>query len=368
MKSIPHYFSHILIVILIVACSDENSDKQENSIDFGFTLMRTNYKIQQGELFSFNCKGISLLDRIELHLNGEKYKSWNQPKSNLFQVKTDGLKLGTYSIEIRGFNNNELISSDGRLLMINSPDSVKNIDYEFVSSHPHNPNHFTQGYEFYKDRLYESTGNPSNQGTTKVAEIDSKTGLSLREVKQPNPIFGEGISILGSKVFQISWRDQKCFVYDLNTFQQDTVFVYSGEGWGLCNDKSHIIMSNGTHELVYRDPLTFKVVKRISVHSDVAPVTNLNELEFYNGRIYANLWRNELRHQEDSRMNFSKILEINPENGKVTGYIDLRDLIERSIKPGVPNGIAFRTSSNTLWITGKNWNEAYEIKLDTKNR
>jgi glutamine cyclotransferase len=361
------FFYHLFLITLFFlaySCSDQNDQTQEKSIDFGFTLMRTNYMVQKGELFSFNCEGVSSMDRMELYINGENHQSWNQPESEFFQVKTDGLELGIYSIEIRGFKNNELISADGRVLMVNSPESLKEIDYQVVSSHPHNPTNFTQGYEFHLDRLYESTGNPNNRGTTKVAEINSKTGASTREVIQPNPIFGEGISVLGTKVYQISWRDQKCFVYDINTFELDTIYIYSGEGWGLCNDETSLIMSNGTHELVYRDPLSFQITKRISVHSDKGPITNLNELEFHDGRVYANLWRNELRNQEDSRMSFSKIVEINPQNGQVTGYIDIRDLIERSIKSGVPNGIAFRASTNTFWMTGKNWNEAYEIKVN----
>ena len=364
MKKLFYHLFLIPLCFITASCSDQNDQIQEKTIDFGFTLMRTNYKVQQGELFSFNCKGVSSMDRIELYVNGENNQSWNQPETDLFQVKTDGLELGIYSIEIRGFKNNELISADGRVLMINSPEPLNNIEYELVSSHPHNPTNFTQGYEFHNERLYESTGNPNNQGTTKVAEIDSKTGASIRKITQPNPIFGEGISILGSKVYQISWRDQKCFVYDVNTFELDTIFIYSGEGWGLCNDETSLIMSNGTHELVYRDPLSFEITKRISVHSDKGPITNLNELEFHDGRVYANLWRNELRNQEDSRMNFSKIVEINPQNGQVPGFIDIRDLIERSIKTGVPNGIAYRASTNTFWITGKNWNEVYEIKVN----
>ncbi len=364
MKKKIFHLCLIYLLFLIGSCSDQSDQTQETRIDFGFTLMRTNYMIQKGGLFSFNCKGVSSMDRIEFYINGENRQSWNQPESDLFQVKTDGIELGVYSIEIRGFKNNELIAADGRVLMVNSNESPKQIGYELVSSHPHNPNNFTQGYEFHNDRLYESTGNPNNRGTTKVAEIDYKTGASIRETTQPNPIFGEGMSILGSKVYQISWRDQKCFVYDINTFELDTVFIYSGEGWGLCNDETSLIMSNGTNEIVYRDPLNFEITKRISVHSDEGPVTNLNELEFYDGRVYANLWRNEIRNQQDSRMNFSKIIEINPQNGQVTGQIDIRDLIERSIKSGVPNGIAFRASTETFWITGKYWNEAYEIKVN----
>ena len=154
-------------------------------------------------------------------------------------------------------------------------------------------------FEFYNNVLFESTGNPNQTNATKVARIDTNTGASISVVSQPNPIFGEGITILESKIYQISWQDKKCFIYDVSDLRLIDSMRYDGEGWGLCNNDEYIIMSNGTNELTVRNPETFEVIETIKVHSDRGPVTNLNELEYYNGRIYANIWISEQRKQFD---------------------------------------------------------------------
>ena len=354
------------LIVLFFSCTDavENDDSQ--IIEFGFDANRLNYSVKKEGVLSFVCKGAKAMDDLELYVNGAKYKSWTKPSSGAFQVDID-LALGIYSMELRGYQKNKLVSADGRNLIVNAAEKPLELIYDFKASHPHNATHFTQGYEFYKGKLFESTGNPNDDGSTKIAEINEQTGLSIREKEQPNPIFGEGITILGSNIYQISWQNQKCFVYDLNTFELDTSFIYQGEGWGLCNDGESIIMSNGTHELVYRDPSSFNVIKRISVHTDKGAVTNLNEIEFHNGKVYANVWMGEQRRQQDSGIDLTKIVEINPKEGSVTGVLDIRGLIEMSNKKGVPNGIAYRKSSNTFWLTGKYWNEAYEVQITTKS-
>lgn len=361
------YLLVVLISIFISSCTDDSESDQDQEIQFGFDTMLMNYSVKKETLLSFNCKGTGLMDRIELHINGQKHQSWIDPKTQAFETDISDLELGIYSMELLGYNKNKLISADGRNLIVNASAAPQELYYKFKKSHPHDPTNFTQGYEFYRGKLYESTGNPNNNNSSKIAEVNHQTGASIRKQNQPNPIFGEGITILESKVYQISWQNQKCFVYDLNTFSLDTTFSYQGEGWGLCNDGQNIIMSNGTHELVYRDPSNFKVVKRISVHTEIGPITNLNELEFHKGRVYANVWMGEQRRQTDPRIDLSKIVEINPNNGRVTGYLDIRNLIEKSYKKGVPNGIAYRKETNSFWLTGKYWNEAYEIQITAKN-
>ena len=357
-----NFFFFAVLMIFICGCTDTVDKESDNPIEFGFDSMLSNYSVKSGSVLSFNCKGAQSMDLIELYINGEKQESWSSPSKRVFE-STISKDLGVYSMELRGYQKNELISADGRNLIVNASLGPEYLNYEFKASHPHNPTNFTQGYEFFNGKLFESTGNPNNNGATKIAEINHRTGASIREQNQPNPIFGEGITILGSRIFQISWQNQKCFVYDLNSFMLDTSFIYHGEGWGLCNDGHNIIMSNGTHELVYRDPSSFEVIKRVSVHTDKGAVTNLNELEFHNERVYANVWTAEQRRQQDSGIDLNKIVEINPKNGRVSGILDIRELIDKSFKKGVPNGIAYRKSTNTFWVTGKYWNEAYEIQI-----
>lgn len=356
-------FLSIGLFLFILSCSDESAVSDAQNIEFGFDTMSSHYSTKKGSSLQFNCKGAQSMDLIELYINEEKAETWTNPSSDKFETLIS-LDLGIYPIEIRAYQKSKLISADARRLIVNASTTPKNISFDFISSHPHNPTNFTQGYEFSNGKLFESTGNPNNDGSTKVAEINQKTGISIREIGQPNPIFGEGITILGNKLYQISWQNQKCFVYDVNTFELDTSYIYHGEGWGLCNDGKYIIMSNGTHELVYRDSDDFSVIKTLSVHTDRAAVTNLNELEFCEGYIYANIWTGEQRRQQDSRIDLSKIVRIDASTGVVDGIIDIRELIDKSFKKGVPNGIAYRKSNNKFWLTGKYWNEAYEISIN----
>ena len=361
----------ILAIVLVIAflipyIVKNESDTLELS-DFGFKSSSTYLTVQKGQSFIFSCSGAENHDSIKLSINGTNVNTWDSNGQLTFNIPTEGYDLGTYSIELCGFSSGNLVSNDERFLFINAENTTQEQQFELIDTHPHNPDNFTQGYEFFNDKLYESTGNPRQTNATMVAEINPQTGSSIKEVKQPNPIFGEGITILGSKVYQVSWQDEKCFVYDLPDLSVRDTLNYQGEGWGLCNDGTNIIMSNGTNQLTFRDPNDFEISKTIDVHSDRGPVTNLNELDYVNGRIYANVWMSEQRFQHDVRMNLTKIVVINPETGAVESYIDLQEILKKASATNVPNGIAYRKSTNTLWLTGKYWSQVYEIALKTKN-
>lgn len=360
----------LLIVFILQYLQNEDNENVPANVEFGFDSSLRYMSVQQGKLFSFKCSGIENVDRMEVSIDGQVNQGWKIIDKSLvdFEMTTSDLEIGTYSIELRGYQDHEVVSSDDRFLFVNSNKKTTELSYEILDTHPHDPNNFTQGYEFYNDRLFESTGNPEQNNATKVAQIDPETGASIHEIKLPNPIFGEGITILGSKIYQISWQDQKCFVYDgLYDFNLIDTLSYSGEGWGLCNDDQYIIMSDGSHVLTYRDPETFEIIKTVNVHSDRGPVTNLNELEFFNGRIYANVWMSERRFQHDSRMSLTKIVVINPQTGAVEHYLDVMDLFQKVAAKNVPNGIAYRKKTNSFWLTGKYWDSAFEIKIPPKN-
>lgn len=359
-----------LIVAFIIPYLGSENEVVENEINFGFDSAQKFFSVERGEDFEFNCTDLNNIDELKLDVDGVIVKSWKLESNakQKFSFSTNTFDLGTYSIEIQAYNKNELLGSDGgRFLFINAEEGPKEFMYELLETHPHNPENFTQGYEFYNNVLFESTGNPNQTNATKVALIDENTGASVLEASQPNPIFGEGITILESKTYQISWQDQKCFIYNALDLRLLDSLRYDGEGWGLCNNGEHIFMSNGTNELTVRDPENFKILKTIKVHSDRGPVTNLNELEFFNGRIYANVWISEQRFQHDSRMNLNKIVIINPKTGAVEGLLDISELIRKAGAKNVPNGIAYRKSSNSFWLTGKYWEQTFEVKLSLKN-
>ncbi|UCD26555.1 MAG: glutaminyl-peptide cyclotransferase [Candidatus Bathyarchaeota archaeon] len=221
--------------------------------------------------------------------------------------------------------------------------------YDVVNVYPHDHNAFTQGLIFDNGVLYEGTGLYS-QSTLRCVELE--TGKILRLYALPNQFFGEGITVFDDKVIQLTWRSNIGFVYDKLSFDLLREFWYPTEGWGITHNGSHLIMSDGTATLYFLDPDTFERVGQVEVH-DTGPVTELNELEYIQGEVYANIWKEK------------RIAIINPQNGQVTGWIDLSGIedSENQDANNVLNGIAYDAEEDRLFVTGKRWSQLFEIKL-----
>ena len=228
-------------------------------------------------------------------------------------------------------------------------DKVKELDYQVLTSYHHDPDAFTQGLEIYNDNLYEGTG---LYGRSSLRKVKIKNGKILEKISLDKKYFGEGITILNSKIYQLSWKENIAFVYDLN-FNLIKTFDYQGEGWGLANNGQQLIMSNGSEYVYFRNPNTFKITKKEKIKVDNKVVKNLNELEYHNGFIYANIWQSDY------------ILKINAENGKVEAYLDLTNILKTDYngKIGVLNGIAYDPKNNNFLITGKLWPKIYRIDI-----
>lgn len=227
--------------------------------------------------------------------------------------------------------------------------------YDVVQSYPHDPAAFTQGLQWFNERLFESTG---QVGQSNVREVELTTGRVLRQQDLEAPHFGEGIVLLGDQLFQLTWTSGKAFVYDWKTFARTGEFTYEGEGWGLTTDGSALVMSNGTSTVVWRDPATFAVQRSITVNDHGTPVSQLNELEWVKGEIWANIWQSE------------QIARIDPATGNVTGWIDLKGILpalDRTGKEDVMNGIAYDAAKDRLFVTGKLWSRLYEITLKQRS-
>ena len=223
--------------------------------------------------------------------------------------------------------------------------------YELVKTYPHSRDAYTQGLIFHEGKLIESTG---REGKSSVRRVDIETGDVLQKVSLPFEYFGEGLTLLNGKIYQLTWQHQTGFIYDPVSFDKLGEFKYFGEGWGLTNDGQQLILSDGSHRLRFIDPSTFQVKKVLSVTDQGAPVHRLNELEFARGEILANVWHSD------------KIARIEPESGKVVGWIDLTGLLkpgEVSDEDAVLNGIAFDESTGRLVVTGKMWPKLFEIRL-----
>ena len=234
--------------------------------------------------------------------------------------------------------------------------------YDVVNTFNHDSKAFTQGLVFRDGFLYESTG---QEGESTLRKVELDTGKVLQKHDLSDDIFGEGMTILGDKVYQISWQSGKGFVYNLNDFNPVKEFRYSGEGWGLTNDGTSLILSDGTHVVRFMNPETFQTERTIVVlDEDGKPLMNINELEYVKGEIWANIWHSE---------NIGKpnvIARIDPASGKLLGWINLDGISPEDEKrdgENTLNGIAYDQTSDRIFVTGKRWKKLYEIKLKEKS-
>lgn len=233
-------------------------------------------------------------------------------------------------------------------------DKIPVYGYEIVHVFPHDKNAFTQGLVFHDGNFLESTG---EVGHSSLRRVDVDNGGVLQKVDVPPPYFAEGITLLKGKIYQLTWQHQIGFIYDALTFEKTGQFSYAGEGWGLANDGQSLILSDGTNRIRFLNPDNFQVTKTIAVLDGKTAVAELNEIEYVQGEIYANIWHAD------------RIARIDPNTGKVVGWINLAGLL----KPGdvqdeeaVLNGIAYDAASSRLFITGKLWPKIFEVRLTSK--
>lgn len=300
--------------------------------------------------FSVNSPEVK---KVELFFQDSLVKSWANPKGDLkHDLNTNRLSLGSYELNLVSTFQNGDSYTDARLLRILSDISPTPLTAQIVKSYPHNASHFTQGLEFSDGQLYEGTGDPNGTGDTKLMQVKLETGSVNKKIGLDGSYFGEGITILNDKIYQLTYKEQKCFVYDKASLQVEKDFSYTGEGWGLCNDGKNLIMSNGTEYITFRDPQTFQTLKTIQVYDQVGPRVRINELEYVNGKIFANVWMLDL------------ILVIDPVNGKVLNEIDCAEISKVGKGNGdVLNGIAYNPATNKYYVTGKYWTQLFEIRF-----
>ena len=226
--------------------------------------------------------------------------------------------------------------------------------YEVVHVFPHDPEAFTQGLVFHDGKLLESTG---EEGRSSLRRVELETGKVLQKVDVPEPYFAEGITLLKGKIYQLTWQHEVGFIYDAWTFEKIGKFNYQGEGWGLANDGQSLILSDGSNRIRFLDPDNFQVRKTIAVVDGTTPVQEINELEYIQGEIYANIWH------------ANRIARIDPQTGRVVGWIDLTGLLapgEVHDQEAVLNGIAYDETNGRLFVTGKLWPKLFEIRLTQK--
>jgi glutamine cyclotransferase len=222
--------------------------------------------------------------------------------------------------------------------------------YEVINTYPHDVNAFTQGLVWDGDILYEGTG---LNGRSSLRRVDLESGQVLQQLDLPTEYFGEGITVWGEQIVQLTWQSQRGFVYNKETFEQLAEFTYPTQGWGITHDSRRLIMSDGSATIYFWDPNTFTAVDTINVYDLDGPVASLNELEYINGEIWANIWQTD------------RIARIDPVTGQVLAWVDLSGLLtpaERA-QADVLNGIAYKPDEDRLFVTGKLWPKLFEIRL-----
>jgi glutamine cyclotransferase len=236
------------------------------------------------------------------------------------------------------------------------------MNYTITNVFPHNTESYTEGLEWHDNALYESTGDSDYKGRSKLAKIDLATGKDIQQIRLAKEYFGEGITVLNGKIYQLTYKEGKCFVYDFKTLKKIAEFTYSGQGWGMTTDGKYLIMDDGSNNLYYRDPQTFQVVKSIGVFDNNGPLANINELEYVDGMIYANVWLTNY------------IVKIDPSTGNAIARADFSNVLnqyapgalsdESQRNEAVLNGIAYDSAGKRFFITGKFWPKLFEVKFN----
>ncbi len=296
------------------------------------------------------------LAKVELLYNDSVFETWNNPKAQMRTVamQTNYYGVGTRPLVLRSTFKDGTSLENGINVRVVSNIMPELRFVKIVKEYPHNPENYTQGFEFDGNQLYEGTGDPGQQGRTLVGPISLETGKFIEPKNGLDATyFGEGITILGDLLYQVTWRSSKCFVYDKKTMVLKNEFTYVGEGWGLCNDGKVIMMSDGSERITFRDPKSFQAIRTIEVYDNEGPKTNLNELEYIDGKIYANVYMT------------GTVLVIEPTTGRVLEEIDANELVVRGKNGGdVLNGIAYNKLTKKLYMTGKYWTKTFEVSID----
>ncbi len=339
----------ILLGLFLFNC--EGTKKENNSL---FTFDNSQYKEQYLsqetiELALLNPNSINV-DSVEYYVNEKKIGTKKGLDKLVFDLNEQ--KLGYQNLKAIVYYDGELTEATDRIELVSNIEP-KLLQYTIVNTYPHDINAYTQGLEFYRDTLYESTG---QKGNSFIRKYDYKSGKIYKQTNLDEKYFGEGITILNHKLFQLTWQEKTGFVYNVNSLKLEKTFAYDKEieGWGMTNDGKYIYQSDGSEKIWKMDPNTMKLIEHINVYSLATKIKALNELEWIDGRIYGNVY------QKDA------IAVINPKNGTVEGILNLTDLktkISQLPNTDVLNGIAYNPKTKTLFVTGKNWDKLFEISI-----
>lgn len=347
----------IAAAIVIVGCTGQPTQNKTTTQN---ELLRLNIGISGGNVCTSGQDirlKISTLNNVAIDsaivvIDKREFKF--DANFNQIDIATAGLTVGLKNITAKAWTRNGQVAEGRTRVCIKSDIEPEQLTYKVIKRLPHNQRYYTQGLEFDGDILYEGTG---IEGQSSVYKIDFGQQNILTSVNLANNLFGEGITIMGDKLYQLTWRSCIGFVYNKHTLNKLGDFSYSTEGWGLTNDGNYLIMSDGTEVIHFIDTTTMQERHRIEVYDTEGPITQLNELEFVDGLIYANIYCTD------------NIVAINPANGKVMKIIDMRNLLDESKhtqRVDVLNGIAYQKTTGRWFVTGKLWPTMFQVEFVKK--
>ncbi|MBU2927078.1 glutaminyl-peptide cyclotransferase [Winogradskyella psychrotolerans] len=337
---ISKYFILLALSLILSNCGETNASKISS-----LSINMSAKSLMLGDTLKLSINNPKQLEiiKVSYQLNGNPIKNntvlddVTLGHKELTAIVNFGDKTETLSKSIQIYNN--IIPSY--------------YNYEVVNTYPHDISSYTQGLEFYNGELYESTG---QRRASKLRKVNFETGEVLKNINLDDDHFGEGLTILNDQIYQLTWQAGIGFVYDVNTFEKLKTFNYgtSKEGWGICNDGTTLYKSDGTEKIYFLNPDDLSEKGHIEVYTEKGKIPNLNEMEWIDGKIFANIYQR------------NGVLIINPKTGGVEGVIDfkpLRKLVTQHPELDVLNGIAYHPERKTIFVTGKNWDKIFEVEI-----
>lgn len=365
------YFYYILFACIFFSCNNKppqekqkartavSAEKKEgpkyvNSVKIVSPEKKQSFRFNENVDLVLTHKDRFPLDSTHLFLNG-KLIAKGEKGQTLLRFQLPDKRAGINSLKVTAFHPESKQSTATVLIEVRPDIPPRSYRYKIVQVYPHDPKAYTQGLVYRDGFMYEGTGQYGESG---IRKTDMKDGKIVSALNIDSQLFGEGITIFNDKIYQLTWTSGKGFVYDLKTFTQESTFTYNTQGWGLTTYGNKLIMSDGSHKIYHIDPASFYILKEVEVYDHKGPVKNLNELEYIDGLLWANVWLED------------RIVLIDPESGAVKGELELSGLLSPAERKqlddsdDVLNGIAWNPEKGTVYLTGKRWPKMFEVRID----
>ncbi len=339
----------ILLGAAMFSCKDDTADKN-NLFSIDTTHLKEQYNPTETVELQVANPEKKTIEKVVYLINDKEVGTVQG--NGKYSLKLEGQKLGYLNIKAQVYYEGENAAAEGRIELVSAV-SPKLLKYDIVNTYPHDINAYTQGLEFYRDTLIEGTG---QYGESNLRKTDYKTGKVYKQVNLGEKFFGEGITVFNNKIYQLTWRENTGYIYNADNLQKIKEFPYFKDiqGWGLTNDGKNLYQSDGSEKIYILNPETLKEIDYINVYTNNTKIKEVNELEWIDGKIYGNIY------QKDA------IAIIDPKTGTVEAVLNLAELkrkVTQHPELDVLNGIAYNAKTKTLFVTGKNWDKMFEIRI-----